>query len=270
MQTQLKIRHLMRDLTDKQKHLEEDLKAAATIQKSLLPINLPSWPELEVAWKFMPCDLIGGDIFNVIPLDENHLGFYMLDVSGHGVPAAMVTVSVAQLMTPHSGYLKKRIPYPPFYQILSPSEVLQDLDREYPLERFNKYFTMVYLLLNLDQMKVVYSNAAHPPPLLLHREGGLELLDKGGTIIGFNDMIPVEQEEKQLRPGDKVILHTDGVVEYFNRENKQFGFERLYDIAQGLQDRPIAKILDCIYDSVLDFGGHAKTQDDISLLGFEF
>ena len=270
VQTQLKIRHLMKELLDKQKRLEEDLRAAATIQETLLPTNLPAWPELEVAWKFLPCDLIGGDIFNVVPLDATHLGFYMLDVSGHGVPSAMVTVSVAQLMTPHSGYLKRKVPSPPFYEIVSPKEVLKELDKEYPFERFNKFFTIVYLLLNISQKGIIYSSAAHPPPLLLHRDGGLELLDKGGTIIGLNGVVPFEQEERRLQPGDKVIIYTDGVVEYFNLAEEPFGTERLYDLAQRLYKRPISEILDGIYEGLMDFGRHAKIQDDISLLGIEF
>jgi sigma-B regulation protein RsbU (phosphoserine phosphatase) len=270
VQTQLKIRHLMKELLDKQKYLEEDLRAAATIQETLLPTNLPAWPELDIAWKFLPCDLIGGDIFNVVPLDETHLGFYMLDVSGHGVPAAMVTVSVAQLMTPHSGYLKKRIPSPPFYQIVSPREVLRALDAEYPFERFNKYFTIVYLILDIGQQKFVYSSAAHPPPLWLHGDRGLEILDQGGTIIGLNGVVPFEQEERRLQPGDKVIFYTDGVVEYLNQENEPFGTERLYAAARSLQEYSISEILDGIYDALMNFGGHAKIQDDISILGIEF
>jgi len=270
VQTQLKIRHLMKDLQDKQKRLEEDLKAAATIQETLLPTNLPEWPELEIAWKFLPCDLIGGDIFNVVPLDEAHLGFYMLDVSGHGVPSAMVTVSVAQIMTPHSGYLKKKVPSPPFYQIVSPREVLKALDEEYPFERFNKFFTIVYLILDIPQKKIVYSSAAHPAPVLLHRNGGLELLDKGGTIIGLNGVVPFEQEERQILRGDKVIFYTDGVVEYLSPEEEPFGTERLYAMAQRLHQRPIGEILDAIYDALMDFGRQAKIQDDISLLGIEF
>jgi phosphoserine phosphatase RsbU/P len=270
VQTQLKIRHLMKDLLDKQKRLEEDLKAAASIQETLLPAHLPTWPELEISWKFLPCELIGGDIFNVIPLDEAQVGFYMLDVSGHGVPSAMVTVSVSQLMTPQSGLLKKKISSPPFYQIVSPWEVLKALDEEYPFERFNKFFTIVYLLVNISQKRIVYSSAAHPPPLLLHRDGNLELLDKGGTIIGLNFMVPFEQEERRLQPGDKVIIYTDGVVEYQNWEEEPFGPERFYELVQSLCNQPISEILDGIYEGLMDFGRHVKIQDDISLLGIEF
>lgn len=128
VRSQLKIRRLTKEiirvnqeLIKKQKYLDEDLKAAAGIQKSLLPQKLPETDNFDFAWEFLPCDLIGGDIFNVFLLDDNHLGVYMLDVSGHGVPSAMVTVSVSQILQPHSGYMIKQDATPfPHPKILPP------------------------------------------------------------------------------------------------------------------------------------------------------
>ena len=83
-------------------------------------------------------------------------------------------------------------------------------------------------------------------------------------------MIPFEQGERQLDLGEKIIFYTDGVVEYLNPEEEPFGIERLCATAQSLQKRPISEILDGIYVSLMNFGSHAKIQDDISLLGIEF
>ncbi|MBW1784321.1 MAG: response regulator, partial [Deltaproteobacteria bacterium] len=174
------------ELVRRQERLDEDLEAAAGIQRSLLPEKPPDMENMAVAWRFMPCERIGGDIFNVVRLDETHWGIYMLDVSGHGVPSALVTVSASQMLHPHKGLLlKKTIKPPPYYQILSPAEVLNLLDREYPIERFNKYFTITYLIVDVKARRISYSNAAHPAPILLRKDGTLELLDKGGTIIGM-------------------------------------------------------------------------------------
>jgi len=132
-------------LLKKQEALDEDLKAAAGIQRSLLPQEPPDTRIVDVAWQFIPCEKIGGDIFNMVRLDEKHWGIYMLDVSGHGVPSALVAVSVSQILGPQQGLLlKKTIKPPPFYEILSPAEVLNLLDQEYPIERFNKFFTISY------------------------------------------------------------------------------------------------------------------------------
>ena len=99
------LNELNRELIWQQKRIQDDLDAAADIQKSLLPQKTNISEHVDVAWYFEPCDKIGGDIFNMIKLDDDHLVIYMLDVSGHGVPAAMVTVSVSQLMQMHNGFL---------------------------------------------------------------------------------------------------------------------------------------------------------------------
>ena len=105
-------------LEAKQQQIDGDLEAAAGIQESLLPQDIPNLDTLEVSWRFMPCDRIGGDIFNMIRLDEFHWGIYMVDVSGHGVPSALVTVSVSQMLQPQRGMvLKKRIEPPSLLRI---------------------------------------------------------------------------------------------------------------------------------------------------------
>ena len=104
------LKQLNRDLLWQQKRIQQDLDAAADIQKSLLPHNTKIVDRANVAWFFEPCDKIGGDIFNMIQLDDDYWAIYMLDVSGHGVPAAMVTVSVSQLMQLHTGFLMQRGP----------------------------------------------------------------------------------------------------------------------------------------------------------------
>ena len=91
----------------------------------------------------------------------------MLDVSGHGVPSALVAVWVSQMLSPNQvSVLKKAIHLPPFYEIVHPAEVFSLPDREYPIERFNKFFTISYIVLNNEDKMIRYSNAAHPPPFL--------------------------------------------------------------------------------------------------------
>lgn len=278
VQNQLKIRRLTneliktnKELTEKQRRLDEDLQAAAGIQQSLLPQKLPMINNLQVAWKFIPSGAIGGDIFNIIRLDDDNIAFYMLDVSGHGVPSALVTVSVSQTLLPHMGYVKReRSDQSPNYEIASPREVLKALDAEYPLNRFDKYFTATYLIINTASGRLIYSNAAHPPPVLLHKEGGYELLDKGGTIIGMGGIMPFEEESKYLRDGDKIIIYTDGVIEYKNSSGDDFGEKRLYFLLESLKDLTIERLLNRVMESIDAFGQGTKLQDDLSLVGIEY
>jgi len=261
-----------RELRDKQRRLDDDLKAAAGIQKTLLPHKLPQMEDMEFSWKFFPCETIGGDIFNVSGLDEDTLSLYMVDVSGHGVPSALVTVSVSQSLQPHgSGIVRRKIDQPPYFRITAPREVLKALDEEYPIERFGKYFTIVYLIIDRAKGRFVYSAAGHPPPVMLHRDGSCEILEKGGPIIGLGgDENPFEEEEKVLVPGDKLVLYTDGVVEYEDREGAFFGSERLFGLLERVKDEPIGVILDRVFEDLVAFGGDARLHDDVTLLGFEF
>jgi sigma-B regulation protein RsbU (phosphoserine phosphatase) len=260
-----------KNLLKKQELLDEDLRAAAGIQRSLLPSSLLNIDIVNVAWSFMPCQRIGGDIFNVIRLDKDHLAIYMLDVSGHGVPSALVAVSVSQMLHPSTGFLlEKSTSQTSSHKIMSPSEVLNTLDREFPIERFDKFFTISYHVLNTKGGSLRYSNAAHPPPVLLHPDGTLELLEEGGTIIGMGGVIPFDEGEKQLRFGDKLFIYTDGIVEYQNEKGLFYGRNRFYKELQRLKDKSISDMIDGIIGSVMDFGEHIEPADDISLLGLEF
>lgn len=247
-------------LLEKQKRLDEDLKVAAGIQQSLLPQRLPQIENVEIAWEFLPCELIGGDILNVFLLDENHIGCYVLDVSGHGVPSALVTVSVSQALRPSL----------PFAAVVPPREICTALDCEYPFERFTNFFTIVYMVINFREGYCVYTNAGHPPPVLVHRDGSIELLSKGGPVIGLGGMLAFEEERKELQKGDKIILYTDGVLEHRNSQGEFYGKERLYAKLKELKDRPTGEILAEVVKSFTEFGHDEKLRDDVTLLGIDF
>ena len=258
-------------LLEKQKRLDDDLKAAFGIQKALLPRKSPELGRLKAAWKFLPCQVIGGDIFNIFRLDDEHLGLYMLDVSGHGVPSALVTVSVSQALQPDGGLVRKPVEgHPAAYEIMPPRSVLTSLDEQYPMERFDMFFTMIYAVLNLREGSLTYAKAGHPPPVLLHAEGNSEMLEKNGPVIGMGNPVPFQEERKDLKKGDKIIFYTDGITEYEGPGRGFYGNERFYSVLNELKDRPVRDILNGVVASMLEFGGQAEPQDDVSLLGIEF
>jgi sigma-B regulation protein RsbU (phosphoserine phosphatase) len=232
--------------------------------------------QMEVAWYFEPCDKIGGDIFNMIQLDDDHWVIYILDVSGHGVPAAMVTVSVSQLMQLHTGFLIKRSTESSSdNQIMSPAEVLNALDQEFPFDRFNNFFTINYLVLDTKTGIFTYANAGHPKPVILRKNGLLEDLTVSGPPIGtrdfrLNDNETFFKEERvQIYPGDKVILYTDGLVEYYDENDQFYGNRQFYKALMELKEKPVNEIVNQVIKSLKAFGNNAKTADDITLLGFE-
>lgn len=248
-------------LTRKQKSLDEDLHAAALIQRSFLPPTNFKIPDIELASIWLPANLLGGDIFNTIQCAQNKVIFYILDVSGHDVPSALVTVSVSQYL--HQQNISS-------HPLLSPKQMMLNLDQEYPLERFNRYFTISYIILDIQNQTFSYSCAGHPPAILLSKNNGLQLLERGGTIIGLNGTIPFEEGEEKLNPGDKFILYTDGVTEMKNINNELYGSERLYALLEKNKDKPVAEIVKIIQDSLNTFAETALPQDDISVMCFEF
>jgi len=261
-----KVSRLNEDLVEKQAYLDESLSAAAEIQKNFLPQNLPDIKGIEFAWHYKPSEHIAGDIFNLFRLDENHLGAYMVDVSGHGVPSALVSISVFQRLLPQSG-LVKTSHSDGSYEIITPKAVINALDHEYPTERFDKFFTIIYLVLNTKTGNMIYCNAAHPPQILIRANGDLALLDKGGTIIGMEGLVPFEQENKILEPGDKLLLYTDGLIEHRGKQGEFFGFDRLLALVDEFKELSIKQILANIYDALMAFGDKRLSADDISLMG---
>jgi len=274
----LKIRRLTLDLMDanrelreKQIRLDDDLRAAAEIQKSLLPPAAVTFMGIETGWRFIPSYRIGGDLFNIFSLDENHVGIYMLDVSGHGVPAAMVAVSAYQMLNSRPGYLlKKSIQPPPYYEIVSPSEVLAALNREFPMERFDKFFTLSYVIVNLNNGHLRYSNAAHPPPVLLRKDGAVELLKEGGTVIGLGEGFIFEEGEATLFPGDRLFAYTDGIPEYRNADGEFYGEDRFLRSLEDFRGPGIGGHVDHIVDAMMAFGSGRSPEDDVSLFGLVF
>ncbi len=267
-QAQRSLITLNRELTDRQNLLNEDLKAAADIQQSLLPQSLPRVAGLDMAWRFVPSEAIGGDVFNVFWLDDQHLGIYMLDVSGHGVQAALVTVSVSQMLLSHTGLVvRKKSTSASGYEITSPREVMVLLDAEYPMERFDSFFSMIYIVLDIRDGSFAICNAGHMPAMVFRRDGGIETLKKGGTVIGLGGMVPFEQQEEMLYKGDKLLLYTDGVTDFMNSRQELFGRKRFIRVADSLRNRPMEEMVNGIYETMMAFGNGFPIQDDVSILG---
>jgi sigma-B regulation protein RsbU (phosphoserine phosphatase) len=265
---QRKLTALNRRLSEHQARLDEDLMAAAGIQKSLLPQNLPRISDLDMAWRFIPSEMIGGDLFNVFFLDAHHLGIYVLDVSGHGVQAALVTVSVSQTLLPHTGFVVRKNPASSSgSNITSPKDVMALLDREYPLERFDSFFSMIYIVLDIRDGSFVICNAGHMPALVFRGDGRIEKLKKGGTVIGLDGMVPFEQQEEKLYKGDRLLLYTDGVTDFMNSRQELFGKDRFIRIADSLRNRPMEEMVSGIYEAMMAFGDGFPIQDDVSILG---
>jgi phosphoserine phosphatase RsbU/P len=148
--------------------IKKDLESAARIQAALLPASFPDVHGVRFAWNFRPCDELAGDSLNVFRLDEQHIGLYLLDVSSHGVPAALLAVMLSRVMSPvmsQSSLLKQHCSNPLGYRLVPPAEVAAQLNRQFPMTSTNgQYFTILYGVLDLQTRVLRYVQAGHPKP----------------------------------------------------------------------------------------------------------
>ena len=272
VRNQVRLRQLQRalqlanaELLARHELLQQDLQAAAAIQRSLLPRSAPASPAFELAWRFVPCEAVGGDIFQVLPLGRDRHALWLLDVAGHGVPAAMLTVSVAQALAPGAGLVCA-----PDGEPAGPAQVLARLDAEYPHERFERHVTCAYALLDARTGELRTSLAAHPAPLLVRAGGAVERLAAGGTVIGLSGALPFEEQVTRLLAGDRLLLHTDGVVELEAPDGRAFGEERLAAFLADRRDQPLQATCDELLAGLSAFAGGRPPRDDMSFLALHF
>lgn len=252
------------ELEKKQHQLDLDLQAAAGIQQSLLPKCCLTRANVRLAWKFEPSGQVGGDIFNLCEPSPGRLAVYMLDVCGHGVSAAMISVTVSQFLQSLGAPEGGAGAFP------EPAAVLNRLNREFPFERFDSYFTIIFVDIDLYGGEMRYSCAGHPPPILLPRAGDPEVLKQHGPVIGLDEDAAFDQHRRRLRPGDRLVLYTDGLVDVANGAGELFGRQRLHAALQAARREPIARLADRVYDTVKGFGGGRRPEDDLSLMVVEY
>ncbi|MBN2808817.1 MAG: serine/threonine-protein phosphatase, partial [Deltaproteobacteria bacterium] len=238
----------------------KDLQAAAGIQRSLLPKAGPEHKSFDFAWRYEPCVSVGGDIFNWLELNDGKIIAYLVDVSGHGVPAALVTVSVTQRIQQYISTHQNNF---------SPCSLLKTLNWEYPMERFDAYFTMTCTLFNHEQQKLTYASAGHPPPLLRQKNGSLIPLKEGAAPIGMGGIVPFTETTVTFAPGDLLFCYTDGLNEFANPEDEIFGFRRLQEALEKLHDATPQKLVDELYRELLAFGKGRQAEDDITMLAIK-
>jgi sigma-B regulation protein RsbU (phosphoserine phosphatase) len=239
--------------------LDHELQLARRIQQGLLPQALPELPWVRFAVHYRPCGRVGGDFYDVFRLDENHVGFYVADVMGHGMPASLLTIFLKKAVRAKEIFGRQ-------YRLLPPNEVLQHLNRDLIEQALAEtpFITMVYALLNRQNGTFSYSRAGHPYPLYLPRSGEPEFWQVEGTLLGvFDTQFPVRTQ--QLQPGDKVLLFTDG-LDSGGADGQRTGFQPLLTSASRHRGLPIAELVEQVARDLL---AQAGQPDDFTLLGLE-
>jgi sigma-B regulation protein RsbU (phosphoserine phosphatase) len=239
--------------------MDAELELARRLQESFLPQSLPQLPGVRLAVHYQPYGRVGGDFYDVFRLDEQHLGLYVADAMGHGIPASLLTV-----------YLKRGVRAKEIqstgYRLVPPSEVLDQLNRDLLEQQLAEkpFITLIYLLWCWTEGTLMFARAGHPYPLYVPAEGPATFWQLEGTLLGaFETVYPQRQE--QLRPGDKLLLYTDGL------DSARFGDlppgpPSLLACAAQYRELPVQEWLARLASELF---AHARPADDVTLLGLE-
>jgi sigma-B regulation protein RsbU (phosphoserine phosphatase) len=238
--------------------VERELKVVADIQRSLLPSTLPMIPGLKLAAHYQTSQWAGGDYYDFFELPDGRWGILIADVSGHGTPAAVMMAILHSLAHGHPGH-----PEPPAALL---EHVNRRLSARYTSE--NEIFvTAFYGIYDPALREFSYSCAGHNPPQLkrcsLGRVDSVE--DVGGPPLGLFDDVQYPQATLTVRPGDILVLYTDGIVEAMNPRNEQFGLERLNKVL-GRCDLEADELCNTILSAIDQFTERAAAHDDRTLL----
>ncbi|MFO0966943.1 MAG: SpoIIE family protein phosphatase [Gemmataceae bacterium] len=239
--------------------IDMELELARRIQESFLPQSLPSLPQVRFAVKYRPCGRVGGDFYDVFRLDEQHLGFYVADAMGHGVPASLLTVFVKTTVRP------KEITGQT-YRLVPPNEVLGRLNHELIAQKLsdNPFITLIYALYNMKERTLRFSRAGHPYPLYVPRSGPPQLWQIEGSLLGVFDT-EYRLRTDTLQPGDKLILYTDG-MDGAGFESLPTGTTSLLAAAERFARLSIDEMLERLAE---DLFSQTQQSDDLTILGLE-
>lgn len=250
-----------------------ELEAAGVVQRALLPSALVRVPGYHFAFQFRPCSDVGGDCLNILPLDDNHLAVYILDVSGHGVAAALLSVTLSHMLSaaPDRSFLfQPSLESPGSYSIAPPAEVAARLNRHFLANpRAHQFFTMIYGVLDLRTAEFRFASAGHLSPI--HFPLGREpvIREAGGVPAGLLPQAAYEEHSLTLAPGDRLYLCTDGVYEAETPAGQEFGVPGLVELLSRNRDRPLETVLSSLMQAMEQWSAPAGPLDDASILAIE-
>jgi serine phosphatase RsbU (regulator of sigma subunit) len=238
--------------------LDHDIEIASKLQQGLLPKALPNLPDVAVAGSTLACYSVGGDCFDVIELDGGRHGFFVGDISGKGIPAALLAT------------LLQGIFFTTASMDIALTGVFSRVNR-YLCERAggDRYATVFYGV--LDKMGAFeYVNAGHVPPLIRRASGAIERLDLASFPVGMFPEAEYESAAVKLEKGDYLVIYTDGVSEAVNVQTEMFEEERLRHMLENFKGQTVEELAETIREGVKTFTEGAAQSDDITILVVQY
>jgi phosphoserine phosphatase RsbU/P len=243
-----------RRLEERQKQLERELDTARGIQMSLLPSRPLAVGPWQIVGRVVPARQVGGDAFDFFSLGERRAGVVIADVSGKGVPAALLTSNVQASIR---AFCDGRTPIP---------DAIRHVNEGVLRSASGKFITLFFAEIDASRGVLRYTNAGHNYPLLRRADGTLVELIAGGIPLGLLEGASYEQGEESFGPGDSLLLYSDGITEALDARGQEFGEAPLREIWLSAGAAAPAQVIDRVFSAVETFRGRALQSDDMTLV----
>ena len=265
----LRARQLMLDLAEsnhllsqKQAELDSELRTASDFVRGLLPRAGKLVPGMRLEWKFLPSSHLGGDLFQVARWGHDHIGLMVLDMSGHGIGAALRAVSLAMLFKEE--HIQKT------FSTYDPGEIVTFLNQKYPMTVEGDYFTIWVGVWQCSTRLLRYASAGHPGAILVKSGRPSVVLGGRSWPIGFSDEEVYRTESVTVNPGERLYLFSDGIYEVMNTHGEIWGRKRLQEALEGVANRQMMWGLTNIIEKSRSWNYQGGFEDDVAILGLEF
>lgn len=268
----IRITQLNRALTDTNRRISRSLQAAARMKQSCFPSSLPEAPGYKFAWEYQPCENLGGDVLNIIALDNQQVGMYVVDVSGGGVPASLLATSIGRVMSPaldaSSVLVEQNGDDEP--RVMEPFEVAAKLNEQFAWAgREGQFFSLVYGILDTHTGELRYTSAGHPPLMYFPANAEPQTIGMSGMPIGMSPDSDYEQDELTLEPGDRLMMYSDGLTDVPNHADALFGASRVLDSMKRLARLDLQESINGTLTEVAKWLGKSAPKDDLAVLAIE-
>jgi serine phosphatase RsbU (regulator of sigma subunit) len=262
VRTHLVLRGIREQLASQLQTIKGEMDTARQIQLSILPHEVPAIKGLEIAARYIPMTSVAGDFYDFIPIDEKRIGILVADVSGHGMPAALISSMLKIALDGQKACGS------------DPARVLAGLNHALCGKFKGHFVTAVYVVIDTEKQSILYAGAGHPPLVTMDRAAGeAREFVENGLFLGFFPEATYTAIEIPFKPGDWGVLYTDGILEMTDPAEDQFGVDRFKQFLHDNHDRSAGQFVDALLDELSrwsDLASGREPEDDITLLAFRF
>jgi len=247
--------------------VEEELRSAAKVHKSLLPASGTSFDGFSMHGFLLPAAFGAGDVYNWYSIDETHAGLFIVDVMGHGIAAASMAFLVSKLLTPNAARGKTL----PFLNTdpLSPRDVVVSMNELFQGFGDGAFFSICYGVIDLKTGRMRLVRAGHPFPVVIRKDGRVEEIRVDGYAVGLSPRLTLTEAELSFAPGDRLFLYSDGLTDCGNLHSEAFTRDRLLALVSATRKHDLAAAVARIRSEVAQWRGSESYDDDITLVGVE-